>query len=557
MQAPVLVLNQNAKRETGRKAQSANIAAAKAVADCVRTTLGPCSMLKMVLDPMGGIVMTNDGNAILREIDVAHPAAKSMIELSRTQDEEVGDGTTSVIVLSGDMLAVAQPFLDRNMHPRHLVGAYVRALDCGLETLEKMAQPLDVNDRDRMMDMVRSCLGTKFVSRFGDLVANLAIDAVLRVSTVSATGTKEIDIKRYARVEKIPGGMLEESMVLDGVMLNKDVVHPGMRRKIENPRIMLLDCPLEYKKAESQTNLELSKESDFEAVLRQEEDFIRALCDNIIKHKPDIVCTEKGVADLTQHYLAKAGISVLRRLRKTDNNRIARATGATICNQPEDVKEEDIGTGAGLFEVRKIGDEYFAFIEKCKQPKACTIMLRGASKDVLNEIERNLLDAMNVVRNIVFDPRIVPGGGATEMAIATALIQKSKSIEGIQQFPFRGVAQAMEVIPRTLIENCGGNPIKLLTALRAKHAAALSAGNTSTWGIDGKKGELVDMAELKVWEPLMVKTQTLKTAIEAACMLLRIDDIVSGMSGGSGGGQQQQQPQDQMDEDTFGDQRDG
>lgn len=515
-------------------------------------------MLKMILDPMGGIVMTNDGNAILREIDVAHPAAKSMIELSRTQDEEVGDGTTSVIILSGEMLAVAQPFLDRSMHPRHIVGAYVRSLDSSLAVLDKMCQKLDVNDRDSMMALVRSCLGTKFVSRFGDLVANLAIDAVLRVTIDRPDGGKEIDIKRYARVEKVPGGMLEESLVLDGVMLNKDVVHPGMRRRIENPRILLLDCPLEYKKAESQTNLELSKEADFEAVLRQEEEYIKNLCDAIIRLKPDIVCTEKGVADLTQHYLAKAGISVLRRLRKTDNNRIARATGATICNQPDEAKESDIGTRCGLFEVRKIADEYFAFMEKCREPKACTILLRGASKDVLNEIERNLLDAMNVVRNIVFDPRIVPGGGATEMAIATSLIAESKSIEGVEQFPFRAVAQALEVIPRTLIENCGGNPIKLLTSLRAKHADALKQGTTCTWGIDGNKGELADMSDLKVWEPFMVKSQTIKTAIEAACMLLRIDDIVSGMSGkGQGGGGAPAAAQDAADEDTFGDARDG
>jgi len=519
MSAPVMVLNSNAKRETGRKAQTSNIQAAKAVADIIRTTLGPRSMLKMILDPMGGIVMTNDGNAILREIDVAHPAAKSMIELSRTQDEEVGDGTTSVIILSGELLAVAQPFLDRNMHPRHIVGAYVKSLDESLAVLDKMCVRLDVNDRSAMLNLVRSCIGTKFVSRFGDLVANLAIDAVLRVTVDKGEkGGKEIDIKRYARVEKVPGGMLEESHVLDGVMLNKDVVHPGMRRRIVNPRIMLLDCPLEYKKAESQTNLELKAESDFEAVLRQEEDHIKQLCDHIIKLKPDIVCTEKGVADLTQHYLAKAGISVLRRLRKTDNNRIARATGATICNQPEEVREEDIGTRCGLFEVRKISDEYFAFLEECKEPKACSILLRGASKDVLNEIERNLLDAMSVVRNIVLDPRIVPGGGATEMAIATALIAKSKTIEGIQQFPFRSVAAALEVIPRTLIENCGGNPIKLLTAVRAKHNAALSAGEVCTWGIDGNKGELADMKELQIWEPFMVKSQTIKTSMRAhAC----------------------------------------
>ena len=326
-------------------------------------------------------------NAILREIDVAHPAAKSMIELSRTQDEEVGDGTTSVIILSGELLSVAQPFLDRNMHPRHIVGAYVKSLDESLAVLDRMCVKLDVTDRDAMMSLVRSCIGTKFVSRFGDLVANLAIEAVLKVTIdKGAAGGKEIDIKRYARVEKVPGGMLEESHVLNGVMLNKDVVHPGMRRRIVNPRILLMDCPLEYKKAESQTNLELNKESDFEAVLRQEEEFIKNLCDAIIKHKPDIVCTEKGVADLTQHYLAKAGISVLRRLRKTDNNRIARATGATICNVPEEIREEDIGTRCGLFEVRKISDEYFAFMEECTEPKACTILLRGASKDVLNEV---------------------------------------------------------------------------------------------------------------------------------------------------------------------------
>lgn len=562
MQAPVMVMNANAKRETGRKAQTSNIQAAKAVADIIRTTLGPRSMLKMILDPMGGIVMTNDGNAILREIDVAHPAAKSMIELSRTQDEEVGDGTTSVIILSGELLSVAQPFLDRNMHPRHIVGAYVKALDESLSVLDRMCVQLDVNNRESMLSLVRSCIGTKFVSRFGDLVANLAIDAVLRVTIDKGEkGGKEIDIKRYARVEKVPGGMLEESHVLDGVMLNKDVVHPGMRRRIENPRIMLLDCPLEYKKAESQTNLELKGEADFEAVLRQEEDFIKQICDNIIKHKPDIVCTEKGVADLTQHYLAKAGISVLRRLRKTDNNRIARATGATICNVPEEVNEEDIGTRCGLFEVRKIGDEYFAFLEQCREPKACSILLRGASKDVLNEIERNLLDAMSVVRNIVFDPRIVPGGGATEMAIATHLNTKSKSIEGIQQFPFRAVASALEVIPRTLIENCGGNPIKLLTSLRAKHSASQAAGEAScSWGIDGNKGEVADVAakELAIFEPFMVKSQTIKTSIESACMLLRIDDIVSGMSGrGGGGGGGQPQPGEGQDEETFGDQRDG
>lgn len=554
MQTPVLVLNTGTKREHGRKAQLANIQAAKSVADVIRTTLGPRSMLKMILDPMGGIVMTNDGNAILREIDVSHPAAKSMIELARTQDEEVGDGTTSVIILAGELLIQAQPFLQRNMHPRVIVGAYIRALDEALAVIEKSCIKLDTTNRDAVLSLVRSCLGTKFVSRFGDLVANLAIDAVLKVVVEhKEQKVKEIDIKRYARIEKIPGGMLEESVVLNGIMLNKDIVHPGMKRKIVNPRVLLLDCPLEYKKAESQTNIELTKEQDFEAILRIEEEYIENMCKHIISHKPDLVCTEKGVSDLAQHYLNKAGISVLRRLRKTDNNRIARAVGATICSVADEIKESDVGTGCGLFEIKKIGDEYFAFMIECKDPKACTIVLRGASKDVLNEIERNLLDAMNVVRNIVLDPRVLPGGGAIEMHIATAINAASKSIEGIQQWPFRAVASAFEVIPRTLIENCGASTIRLLTGLRAKHAE----GSNGTWGIDGNKGELADITQLKIYEPYMVKTQTIKTAIEAACMLLRIDDIVSGISSkGQGGGQEGPNPEDAED-DTFGDNRDG
>jgi len=403
------------------------------------------------------------------------------------------------------------------------------------------------------MSLVRSTVGTKFVSRFGDLICNLAIDAVLKITVERKdTKKKEIDIKRYARVEKIPGDYLENSVVLDGIMLNKDVVHPQMRRRIVNPRILLLDCPLEYKKGESQTNIEITKEEDFDTILKMEEQHIEKLCKEIIKHKPDLVFTEKGCADLAQHYLGKANISVIRRLRKTDNNRIARAVGATIVNEPADCKEEDIGTQCGLFEVKKIGDEYFSYLVECKDPKACSIVLRGASKDVLNEIERNLLDAMSVVRNVVTEPRVVPGGGATEMALGQALQKKSKSISGVMQWPYRAVAQALEVIPRTLIENCGASTIRQLTALRAKHVEAKGA----TWGIDGNTGALADMTELKIFDSYTVKTQTIKTAIEAACMLLRIDDIVSGISKDKNKGQVGGGGEDE-EQETFGDNRDG
>jgi len=521
--APVMVMNQKVQRETGRKAQLSNIQAGKAVSDIIRTTLGPRSMLKMILDPMGGIVMTNDGNSILREVDVSHPAAKSMIELSRAQEEEVGDGTTSVIVLAGEYLVLAEPLLERQVHPTVICNGYLKALDDAVKTLNDMAVPIDLTDSEKLCSLVQSCTGTKFISRFSQLMVELALDAVKTVH-IEDGGRAEIDIKRYAKVEKIPGGEVEDSRVLKGVMFNKDVTHPKMRRKIHNPRVLLLDCTLEYKKGESQTNIEISDEKAWEELLRQEEEAIKQVCEEIIACKPDLVITEKGVADLAQHYLAKANISVIRRIRKTDNNRIARATGATIVHRTAEIQEKDIGTQCGLFEVAKIGDEYFTWMVDCESPKACTILLRGASKDVLNEIERNLGDAMNVVRTIYQDPRVVPGGGAAEMTIAHKLIEGSKRQEPIIAGAYRAAGAALEVIPRTLLENCGADIIRVLTQLRAKHAG----GANPSWGIDGEKGVLADMSVLGVWEPISVKAQTIKTAVESAAMLLRIDEIVSG-----------------------------
>lgn len=521
----VFVMNSQQKRESGRKAQLGNVMAAKAVSDIIRTTLGPRSMLKMLMDPMGGIVLTNDGNCILRELDVSHPAAKSMIELSRTQDEEVGDGTTSVIVLAGELLTVAEPFLKaERLHPTQIVQAYYRALDEALEVCEKSAKTLDINDRAAMYQIIDACVGTKYVHRWGDKIVNMALDAVMKVTISGTERAAEVDIKRYAKVEKIPGGDIEDCVVMDGVMINKDVTHSKMRRKIENPRILLLDCSLEYKKGESQTNVELSSETDWDTLLKLEEEHVERLCADIISHKPDLVFTEKGVSDLAQHYLQKAGITAFRRLRKTDNNRVARAVGATIVSRTDEIQETDIGNGCGLFEVRKIGDEYFCFLEQCKSPKACTVLLRGGSKDVLNEIERNLQDAMQVAKNIILEPKLLPGGGAIEMAISQHLIEASKGIEGVQQWPYKAVGVAFEVIPRTLAENCGTDVVRKITELRAMHAN----GANINWGINGETGDLVSMDELNIWEPYSVKTQSIKTAIESSALLLRVDDIVSG-----------------------------
>ncbi|CAH1965551.1 unnamed protein product [Acanthoscelides obtectus] len=514
--APILVLSQNTKRESGRKVQLDNINAGKQIADVIRTCLGPQAMLKMLMDPMGGIVMTNDGNAILREITVQHPAAKSMIEIARTQDEEVGDGTTSVIVLAGEMMVAAEQFLEQQMHPTIIIRQYRQALEDMVQLLEgPLSVPVDRNDKQALSQVVKGCVGTKFLSRWSDLAVNIALDAVNTV-LLEENGRVEVDIKRYAKVEKIPGGSIEESQILKGVMINKDVTHPKMRRYIKNPRIVLLDCGLEYKKGESQTNVEIVGDADFTRLLEIEEEYVKRQCDDIIALKPDVVITEKGVSDLAQHFLMKANITAIRRLRKSDNNRVARACGATIVNRTEELQESDVGTGAGLFEIKKLGDEYFCFITECKNPKACTIILRGASKDILNETERNLQDALQVARNIMLSPRLVPGGGAIEMAVAQRLLQKTTHYVCVYQCWSLNLNVFSEIIPRTLAQNCGANTIRTLTALRAKHASYTDTTKPCTWGIDGETGELVEMDKKGLWEPLAVS----RIELLCACMFI-------------------------------------
>lgn len=470
-------------------------------------------------------------------------------------------GRNALTSIAGEMLAQALPQLERNIHPVVIIQAYKHALADALKIVEEISIPVDTSKDESMISLIESSIGTKTISRYSELMCSLALRAVRVVSQdanftsnhtltngTTPNGTKstpqpalkphEIDIKRYARIEKIPGGEIESSCVLDGVMLNKDITHASMRRKILNPRIILLDCPLEYKKGESQTNIEITNEDSWNRILEIEEEQVKKMCDAIIAQKPDLVITEKGVSDLAQHHFVKANITAIRRIRKTDNNRVARAVGATIVNRVDDLTESDVGTGCGLFEIEKIGDEYFTFLTRCKNPKACTILLRGPSKDILNEIERNLQDAMSVARNVMFHPRLSPGGGATEMAVSVRLAQKAKSVEGVMQWPYKAVAEAMEVIPRTLIQNAGASPIRLLTQLRAKHAEG-----KSTWGVNGDTGAIVDMKSYGVWEPQAVKLQSIKTAVESACLLLRVDDICSAKSakqagaGAMGGGE--------------------
>ncbi|KAF0987888.1 hypothetical protein HZS_1699 [Henneguya salminicola] len=523
MNTPMIVMKDTQKRESGRRVQLANISAAKAVSDIVRTCLGPRAMLKMLLDPMGGIVLTNDGNCILREIQVQHPAAKTIIEISRTQDEEVGDGTTSVVILAGELMSRAESLFSQNLHPLHIINGFRMVLEDSLEIAKQISLPVDLTDIDKVKDVIKCCLGTKINNEWSDLVCTLAWSAISKVSH-TRSGRSEIDFKRYARVEKIPGGHITESCVLDGLILNKDVVHTGMRRQIFNPRIILLDSGLEYKKGESQTNIELMKTEDFEQILRIEEDSVKKMCADIIAQQPDVVFTEKGCSDLAQHYLYKAGISVIRRIKKTDCNRLARAVGATIVNRTEDLTSDCVGTGAGLFDIKKIGDEYYCYILGCKDPKACSIILRGASKDILNEVERNLHDALSVARNLKVDPTIVPGGGAFEIAVGLQLEKNAKKLGSVLQTSYEAASKALQVIPRTLIQNCGENQIKILTELKSRQTLE----NCPNYGINGHNGHIENMIDSKIVDNTSVKIQVLKVAFEACMMLLKIDDIVSG-----------------------------
>merc|ERR1719352_1335982 len=429
----------------------------------------------------------------------------------------------------------------------------MKALEDGLQMMRELAYDVDVKSKEAMREIVGAAIDTKFVSRWGHLISDLAIQAVQTVAIEKPDGRKEIDVKRYAKVEKIQGGDLSECEVLDGVMFNKDITHPRMRRLIKNPRVLLLDCPLEYNKGESQTNVEVTKEADWEKLLMQEEEEIRKICDDVMKVKPDLVITEKGVSDLAQHFLLKANISVIRRVRKTDNNRIARVSGASVQNRTEELSDSCVGTRAGLFEIKKIGDEYFMFLTECEDPKACSVILRGATKDVLNEMERNLHDAFAVARNVILEPRLLPGGGATEMELSARLKEKAKGEEGTRQWAYKAVADALEVIPRSLAHNCGADVVRVMTDLRARHGVA-DAGKQ--WGIDGDKGQVTDVIEKGITDTFAVKQQTMKTAVEAAAMLLRIDDIISGISKKKRGNEGPQTPAHEQDE-TFGDARDG
>jgi T-complex protein 1 subunit gamma len=408
------------------------------------------------------------------------------------------------------------------IHPHVIIAGLRKALEDALAHLNAISSPIDPSNDQVLRRIISNAIRTKFLAKWSDLISGLALDAVKLIRTPEGV----VDLKRQVRIERIPGGEIEDSYVMRGVMIEKDVLHSAMRRRIERPKVLVLDCGLEYRKGESITNIEITGEDDYASVLAEEETQVRELCQGVIATGCDVVCAEKGVSDLALHYLSEAGITALRRFQKVQLERIAAATGATVVTNPRDATPADLGRKCGLYECRKFESEWWSFFDACDDPKACTLLLRGPTKDVLQELARILDDALKVGRNLIAAPALVPGGGAPEASVSLVLRRRAAELGSVEQMAYGAAAVAFEVIPRTLIQNCGESPMKVLTRLRATHAG--DAGQEG-FGINGITGAIEDMREAGIWDTLAVKSQAYKTAFECAISLLRVDEIVSGL----------------------------
>ena len=501
--------------------QYQNISAARTIAGIIRTTLGPRSMLKMILDNQGGMVITNDGFCVLREIEIAHPAAKSLIELSRSQDNEIGDGTTTIVVLVSEFLRISEILIKQRFHPSQLIASFFQALvEINFFLENELACKLDKENYNDMIKVIMTTIGTKLVGKFSRLICELSFKAIRS----AGSRLENSNFLKTLKIEKIPFGKFEDSKIIPGIILLKDVSHPKMKRKIKNPKILLLDCPIEYKKGESQVFFEIKEESGWENLVKAEENYIIFTCNLLKKYQPDIIITEKGVSDLALHYLYKSNISVIRRIKKSENLRLARATGGNILSSLEELEKNDLGIAVD-FEVKKIGQEFYTFITGSRSCISPTILLFGPSRDILDEIERNLQDALSVAKNIFSKPMIIPGAGATELSIGNFLMEKSEKQKNDSFFIYKSIASAFEVIPKTLIENFGASVVYPITKLRNIH-------KKKSWyfGYDGKNGKIVDTRKINIWETCSMKTQIIKSAIENANFLLKIDGVLTGIT---------------------------
>jgi thermosome len=521
---PIYILREGSQRTAGRDAQKSNIMAAKAVAGAVRTTLGPKGMDKMLVDTMGDVVITNDGVTILKEMDIEHPAAKMMVEIAKTQDQEVGDGTTTAVVLAGEMLKQAEELLEQEIHPTVIAAGYRAAADKSMEILKTIAVKVSINDAELLKKIAITAMTGKGSQAARDELALMAVEAV--ISVVDEDGTVDTD---NITVEKKVGGGITDSQLVGGVVIDKDRLHPNMPRKVTGAKIALLNAAIEIEKTEVDAKIQITSPDQLQAFLDQEETMLRDMVDRIANSGANVVFCQKGIDDLAQHFLAKAGIYTVRRVKKSDMEKLARATGGRVVTSIHELTSDDLGK-AGLVEERKISDEKMTFVEECENPKSVSIILRGGTEHVVDELDRAMEDALRVVGVAVEDKMLVPGGGAPEVELALRLRAYASTVGGREQLAIEAFADSMEIIPKTLAENAGLDQIDTLVALRSAHERGIK-----TAGLDMDSGKPVDMLKLGVVEPLRVKTQAINSAAEAAVMILRIDDVIASKSGGPGG----------------------
>lgn len=516
---PILILKEGSQRTRGRAAQHNNILAAKIIAEIVKTTLGPKGMDKMLVDSLGDVVVTNDGATILKKIDVEHPAAKMIVEVAKAQDETVGDGTTTAVVLAGELLKKAEELMEQKIHPSTIISGYRKALEVAYQTLQDVAITIDLNDRQMIKNVVKTALSSKSLGYALDHIADLAIDAVL--SVVKERDGKLVADKDDIQIVKKIGKSLMESELIRGIIIDKEVVHPAMPKRVENARIALLDTPLEIEKTEFSAEIRIRDPLKIKEFLDEETRILKEMVDKIVSVGANVVVCQKGIDDAAQFFLAKAGILAVRRVKRSDMEKLAKATGGRIVTNIDSLTERDLGR-AGLVEERKIGEDRLVFVEQCENPKAVSILLRAGLERQLDEAERSLTDAIMNVINLVENNKVVPGGGAVEMEIAKAIRRRMGELSGKEQLAFVTFADAIEVIPRTLAENAGLEPVEIMASLRHYHE-----GDGKTYGINLFTGKVEDMLKLGVVESLRVKEHALKSSMEAAAMILRIDDVVA------------------------------
>jgi len=516
---PVLILKEGSTETRGRAAQRNNILAAKLIAEIVRTSLGPRGMDKMLVDSLGDVTITNDGATMLKEIDVQHPAAKMLVEVAKATDNEVGDGTTSVVVLAGALLERAEELITRDVHPTLIVDGYRKAAAKALEVLQNISIKISPEDREWLVKVAKTSMLSKLVAKEAADLANLVVDAVLTVAEKTPTGYK-VDVDNI-KVDKKPGGSLKDTKLIRGVVLDKEVVHAGMPKRVENAKIALINAPFEIEKTEFDAKLNITDPAMMKKFLDEENALLKSMVDKVVATGANVVICQKGIDDVAQHYLAKAGVLAVRRVKESDMTKLAKATGGRIVTNFDDLTPNDLGY-AELVEERKVEEDKWVFVEGCKNPKAVSILIRGGSQRVVDEAERSIHDAIMVTKDVIEKPALVAGGGAPEAHLAYEIKQWANTLSGREQLAAQKFAEALEAIPLTLAENAGMDTIDTQVELRAKH------GEGKIWyGISVMDGGVADIYEKGIFEPVKVKEQIIKSATEAACMILRIDDVIA------------------------------